>query len=156
MVWWIWLIAGLLLLILELLTPGGFYVFFFGISAILVGIFAGLTGVMTTWVQLLLFSILAVVTALLFRRRLLERFQRSKGSINSLVGEPGAAAPIDSLVGETATALDEIPAGAIGRAELRGTAWAARNIGDSTLTRAQRCRVARLEGFTICVLKETR
>ena len=36
---------------------------------------------------------------------------------------------VDSLVGETAVAQQDIPAGEIGRVELRGTSWSARNRG---------------------------
>ena len=36
--WWIWILFGLLLLLVELVTPGGFYILFFGIGAVIVGI----------------------------------------------------------------------------------------------------------------------
>ena len=29
MIWWLWVLLGILLLAIELLTPGGFYVIFF-------------------------------------------------------------------------------------------------------------------------------
>jgi len=35
--WWIWVLGGLVLLLAEVLTPGGFFVVFFGAGAILVG-----------------------------------------------------------------------------------------------------------------------
>jgi inner membrane protein len=41
MAWWIWIVLGLVLLLGEMLTPGGFYILFFGIGAIIVGILAG-------------------------------------------------------------------------------------------------------------------
>ena len=37
MAWWIWVLGGLVLLLAEVLTPGGFFVVFFGAGAILVG-----------------------------------------------------------------------------------------------------------------------
>ena len=33
MIWWLWVLLGILLLAIELLTPGGFYVIFFGIAS---------------------------------------------------------------------------------------------------------------------------
>ena len=38
---------------------------------------------------------------------------------------------VDSLVGEIAMPLDDIVPGAVGRAELRGTVWSARNAARS-------------------------
>ena len=37
MIWWYWMVLGLLLLGLELATPGGFFLLFFGVGALLVG-----------------------------------------------------------------------------------------------------------------------
>ncbi len=37
MIWWYWVVLGLLLTGLELATPGGFFVIFFGVGALLVG-----------------------------------------------------------------------------------------------------------------------
>ena len=36
--WWLWIVLGIVLLAGEILTPGGFYIFFFGASAICVGL----------------------------------------------------------------------------------------------------------------------
>jgi membrane protein implicated in regulation of membrane protease activity len=145
MAWWMWLVLGLLLLVCELLTPGGLYLFFLGLSALGVGALVGLIESIPLWSQWLLFSVLSLVAALFFRRPLLDRIRRLSRS-----------KAVDSLVGEIATALEDIPVDAIGKAELRGTAWNALNIGDSPLVRAQRCRVERLEGLTLHVRKESK
>ena len=61
MTWWMWMILGLLLLVAELATPGGFYVIFFGASAIVVG-FLSLMGVPgPQWFQWLLFTGLSIL-----------------------------------------------------------------------------------------------
>jgi membrane protein implicated in regulation of membrane protease activity len=89
-----------------------------------------------------LFSILSVLTLWLFRERLL-RLTQGEHRDN-----------VDSLVGETAVATEEIHLNAVGKAELRGTSWNARNVGDKSLIRGQRCIVERVEGLTICVRAE--
>ena len=38
MLWWAWLLVGFLLVAAELLTPGGFYLLFFGLGGIAVGL----------------------------------------------------------------------------------------------------------------------
>jgi membrane protein implicated in regulation of membrane protease activity len=66
----------------------------------------------------------------------------------------GRPQEVDSLVGETALAIDDIQVGQIGKAELRGTSWNARNVSENTLNRGQRCKVERVEGLTLCIRGE--
>jgi hypothetical protein len=142
MEWWIWLLAGLVLLLAELVTPGGFYIFFFGLGALIVGVLAGFGLAGPPWLQFLLFPGFAVLTLWLFRERLLE-----------LTRAPSADA-VDSLIGETAVAQEEISVKGIGKVEMRGTSWNARNLGESPLARGARCKVERVEGLTIFVRAE--
>ena len=50
--WWHWLVLGLLLVLAELAASGGFYIIFFGIGALVVGLLAsaGLAG--PVWMQI--------------------------------------------------------------------------------------------------------
>ena len=116
MEWWHWLVLGLVLVALEMAASGGFYVIFFGIAALAIGglHMLGLAG--PAWFQFLLFSVLSVASLVLFRSPLMKWLQLDK---------PGR--DVDSLVGEVAMPLDDIVPGAVGRAELRGTVWSARN-----------------------------
>lgn len=140
MSWWAWLIIGLALFALEAVTPGGFFVLFFGVGAVFAGL-AELAGVAQSFLsQGLIFVAVSVVALLLFRKPLLERFQRSVPQTQ-----------VDTLVGETAKALQDIAPGEMGTAELRGTSWSAQNIGASIIARAARCRVERVEGLTLQV-----
>src|SRR5262252_6009890 len=98
MEWWIWIVLGCVLLVLEMATPGGFYFVFFGASALIVGVLS-LVGITSTpWVEWVLFSIFAIGGTALFRRRLLARF----GVPRPPTGE------VDTLVGEVATTLEGI------------------------------------------------
>ena len=56
MIWWYWMLVGLVLLGAEMVTPGGFYILFFGLAALVVGTAAGVGHVQTEWLQWLLFS----------------------------------------------------------------------------------------------------
>ena len=140
MTWWAWLVLGLMLFLLETASFGGFYLIFFGAGATLVGLLS-LLGLELpfAWAGLR-FVVVSVLVMLLFRKPLLARFQR---------GMPQGR--VDSMVGETAKALDEIPAGAIGKAELRGSSWTAHNVGDTPIARSSRCCVERVEGLTLYV-----
>jgi membrane protein implicated in regulation of membrane protease activity len=140
MAWWLWLLAGIALLGVEVLTPGGFYVMFFGVGALVVGLLVGLQAGGPPWVQWLVFSGVSVASLLLFRGRLLARFQTA-----------GRTAPMDTLEGELAIPMDDLAPGVVGKAELRGTSWTAQNADDRPLAKGQRCRVVRVEGLTLFI-----
>ncbi|HJR61796.1 MAG TPA: NfeD family protein [Vicinamibacterales bacterium] len=136
--WWHWLVLGLVLVALELAASGGFYVIFFGIAALAIGALRLLDLAGPPWMQILLFILISVGALLFFRRPMLRWLQLD-----------AAAGDVDSLVGETATALDEIQPGGIGRAELRGTVWTARNRAAVALRKGQRCTVVSVDRLTI-------
>ena len=141
--WWHWLVLGLLLAGAELATPGGFYLIFFGLAAIAVGLLAavGLAGPLP--LQIVLFAVLALVSLALFRSRLLKWLQANPQSRD-----------VDSLIGEIAVASEDIAAGAIGKVELRGSAWSARNGSSVALKRGTRTRVLRVDGLLLTIEPE--
>jgi hypothetical protein len=136
--WWMWLVAGVVLLMAEMATPGGFYVIFFGVGAIVVGLLAaaGLAGPL--WLQLFLFALLSVGALVLFRRRMIEAFRT-----------PGKE--VDTMVGEAGTLLSDLVAGEIGKLELRGTVWNARLSGGPAIEKGQRCIVERVDGLLLWI-----
>jgi len=140
MIWWYWLVLGLVLVAAEMAGSGGFYIIFFGVAAIVVAFIAGTGIAEPAWIQWLSFSVLSVVSLLLFRNPLMRTLNLGGGSPD-----------IDTLEGETGTALDDMGAGAIGRVELRGTAWSARNASSVPLARGHRCVVVRTERLTLFV-----
>jgi membrane protein implicated in regulation of membrane protease activity len=136
MAWWIWLVAGIVILLGELLTPGGFYLIFFGAGAVVTAL-AAAVGLEGPGRQGVCFLLLSLAALLLFRQPLLRRLRR---------GHPLLP---DELTGEVAVARGEIAVHAVGQAELRGTVWSARNAGDRPLAAGERCRVKRVDGLTI-------
>lgn len=144
MIWWHWLLLGLLLLGAEMMTPGGFYILFFGLAALLVGAIAWLELVPGESMQWLLFSGIAIASLLLFRGPLLTRINASE------VKHPD----VDSMMGEIAIPIDTLGAGAIGKVELRGTTWSARNTGPSPLIKGQRSKVTGMDGLTLLITGE--
>ncbi len=144
MQWWHWVILGIVLLGYELVTPGGFYVLFFGAAALALGALVGLGLAIPASLEWLLFSVFSIASLVLFRGPLLRRIR---------LRETGGA-PVDSMIGEIATPVDEIAPGAVGRVELRGSSWSARNSGAAAIASGQRCRVLRVDGLQLWIEAE--
>src|SRR5688500_18400603 len=97
MAWWMWMVLGVVLAAIELATPGGFFVIFFGIAALIVGALdlLGLAG--REWLQWLLFPLIALVALRLFRQPLIGRLAGDNGADN-----------VDTLIGTVAIARGDI------------------------------------------------
>ena len=144
MIWWLWLVLGLALVGLEMLTPGGFFVIFFGAAAILIGFLGGVGAAGPPWMQWLFFSVLSVASLAFFRKPLMRRFRLSEN----------ASPAVDSIVGEACVVLEPPAADGYGKVELRGATWTARSVDGAALSRGQRCRVERVDGLTLLIRAE--
>lgn len=144
MTWWLWAFLGLILLGVEITTPGGFYILFFGLSALVVAALAGFELVGSEWIQWLLFSVMSVASLFIFRGPLLSLIKS-----HETVGPP-----IDTMVGEIAIPMENLAPGSTGKAECRGTAWTAHNPGPTGLLKGQRSLVERVEGLALWLKSE--
>ena len=139
MAWWIWIGAGIVLALIELLAGGELWLLFAGVAAIVVGLLAGV-GMTDLAAQFLVFSVLAV-SAFFVRRRLTRPADNGKVGSESLVGELGPA---------TSTILPATP----GNAEFRGSSWPARSATGHAIEAGTVVRVVRMEGITLFVEPE--
>lgn len=144
MIWWLWIFLGLVLLGVEMMMPGGFYMLFIGLAALTVGALAGLHLVGEAWVQWLLFSVLSLGSLLVFREPL-RRLTQLRSPTDDVA---------NGVVGELALVQEDLAPGAFGKAELRGTVWSAKNAGPSLLKKGARGRVARVDGLTLWLQSE--
>jgi membrane protein implicated in regulation of membrane protease activity len=116
---------------------------FFGVGARAAGLVVAIVEIAPAW-QWLLFTAVSVTTLLAFRRPLVD-YMRA-----------GAAtrAPVDALTSEIALAAEDIAPQAVGQAELRGSAWSARNTGTVLIAKGQRCRIDRVDGLVLWIRAE--
>lgn len=148
MLWWHWSILGLSLIGVEILTLGGlgnFYFLFFGVAALMV---SGLTWsglIEAAWLQWFLFAILGIISLLVMKTPL-----QNKGNLTRKDGPP-----VDSMVGEIATVLEPLEPQSIGKVELRGSTWTARNAGDNLLEKDTTARIVRVDGLTLWIQAES-
>jgi membrane protein implicated in regulation of membrane protease activity len=143
LIWWQWIVFGIVLLFAESATPGTLYFLFFGVSATIVGGLTGLGIAPQPWLQWLLFPVLAIIALGVLRNPLRARLQLKSPN-----------RPVDSLVGQVAVVLNEVAVGGVGKVELRGTGWSARTTGGAALREGQRAVVEKVDGLTLWVRPE--
>ena len=85
---------------------------------------------------------LTVTFLMIFRGRLQARFQMPPPP------------DIDSFVGKLAVVQERLAPGSVGRVEVRGASWSARNTSAVTLDPGQRARVASVDGLLLAVVPE--
>jgi membrane protein implicated in regulation of membrane protease activity len=143
MPWWVWMLLGMALLLAELVLPTDFFLFFFGVAALLVGIVVGSGLAGPAWLPWMLFAVLAIASLVVLRRPLRERLARGATSSGR-----------DRLIGEVARLVGDLRPGDVGKAELRGTIWSVRSREAGTIAAGRRARVERVEGLTLWVVPE--
>src|SRR5262245_24542211 len=143
MLWYHWLLIGVVLVALEMAASGGFYIIFFGVAAIIIALLALADLAGPLWFQFFLFSVLSVASLLFFRNPIMRQLNLT-----------GGAADLDTLAGQTCSVLEPMAPGGSGRVELRGTSWMARNLGTTALSSGARCTVVRSERLTLLVKAE--
>lgn len=138
MSWWIWVVIGFLLLAVEFASTT-LHLGLFAVGAFVVAIVVGAGADLPLWAQIVLFTIASLLSFFFLRPMLMRKLRLDEKKV------------VDSLVGEQAMALEDIAVGGDGRAEMRGTTWGARNIGETALIRGQRCIVTAVEGLVLHV-----
>ena len=138
MEWWLWLAGGLALVVAELVTPSGFFIIFFGLGALTVGVLAAL-GVVT--------SAAAAVAAVQRAVRRLPRccLPRPPASPRSRFRRRRTSIRWSACWRSSRSGC----ARRVGRVEVRGAMWSARNTSAVTLDAGQRARVAAVDGLTL-------
>jgi membrane protein implicated in regulation of membrane protease activity len=138
MSWWIWVVIGFLLLCVEFASTT-MHIGLFAVGAFVTAVVVGIGVDVPLWGQILIFTITSLLSFFFIRPALMKRLRLDEKKV------------VDSLVGEQAVALEDIGVNGNGRAEMRGTTWSARNIGETALIRGQRCIVAAVEGLVLHV-----
>lgn len=138
----LWLAAGIILIILELVSTT-FVVLFFGIAALCVALVASL-GVESLSVQLALFAVLGAAGIVLFRKKVGAAFA-ARGEQDKFSGMQNKRIILDH----------DVPAG--GRASVlhQGTTWTAINEGSTDLKSGSTVMIVRVDGVKLVVAPES-
>lgn len=144
MEWWYWVVGGVLLALLELVIPA-FFVLWFGLGALLVGLLMLATGALSLTTQLLVWGLASLaMMALWFRVFRRDRHKTLVGTADGAVlGEIGL------LVG----AVEPFQRGRVRfqRPILGAEEWAC--VAETAIAAGERVRVVSVEGSFIKVAK---
>jgi regulator of protease activity HflC (stomatin/prohibitin superfamily)/membrane protein implicated in regulation of membrane protease activity len=104
----------------------------------------GLAGIqLPEWVQWLVFSGLAIVAMLGFRRRLYEMIRGRGGKVDERL-----------TVGDRVVIPARLEPGQSGRVDYRGSSWSARNTGSQAIEAGREAVIAAVDGLTLHVKAE--
>ena len=145
MQWWFWLIAGVVLIVLEFPIPG-FVIFFFGVSALICGgVLLLFPGLPLVW-QVLIFAVGGGALALLSRRLAPGIFRggssRDDGDIDG-----------DEVAGAVCVCDEAIVPGIPGKVEFRGSLWNAE--ADEPVEKGAVCTVVSRKNLTLKVRRQS-
>ena len=137
----IWVIAGLLLILLEFAIPG-FIIFFFGAGALLIALLQWLVPAPLAW-QLIAWA--ALSAALLFGCR----YFMPQVFCGTAAKKPVDADEQFTEEGENAVVVEAAAAGAYGKVEFQGSLWQARF--ETEHAAGDRVTVVRRENLTLYI-----
>ncbi len=135
----VWMIVGVLMLIIEVLSTS-FYSMFFGAGALITALFVYLGLLDDTSSQLLVFCFSSIVSVVLFRKKFKELFLKGQSSYSEFVGDQ-------------ARVSEEIPAGGEGKVMYRGAEWMAFSNEQGNLFPDEKVVIKKIEGIRLFVAK---
>ena len=142
MQWWIWLVFGVALILLELVLPT-FFILWFGIGAVLVSLIALLAPNLQLDMQVLLWVLFSSATTVLW----FKLFRRKKADVrwtaDSVIGEVGL---LTASVSEFQKGRVRFQKPILGNEE-----WTC--IADSDIAAGERVRLTAIEGNTARVVR---
>ena len=139
---WIWMYAGAILMLMEILTPG-FVMFFFGLSAATVGLIRlALEGSFTPTWQLIAFSAFSIIYLVFLRRWV-------KGVFSGRTEQAGTDFE-NEYVGRVGRIVAAIEPPLAGRVEIGDAEWTA--VADAPVAAGANVKVVAQENLTMRVV----
>ncbi|HNY26730.1 MAG TPA: NfeD family protein [Candidatus Sumerlaeota bacterium] len=138
--WHLWVIAGIILLILEVFTPG-FVMVVFGLGCFVTALFAGYDCSVT--LQLVVFVVACATLMFSIRPLVLKTLQRNTPKYNTNA---------DALIGQTGCVIEAIhPASRTGRVKIGGEDWRAVTVDESDIEAGQKVLIKGIDGNKVVV-----
>lgn len=141
-VFWYWLVAAVVMIILEMVLPLAYFLWM-GISAFIVGLLLFAMPAIPLLIQVIIFGVLSVVTLVLYKKH-----QKSNPTVND---EPNLNRRGEQYVGRIFT-LEEPIVNGVGKVKVDDSTWKVRG---SDMPVGMKVRVMSVEGTVFNVESET-
>lgn len=142
MQWWIWLVFGLGLIVLELMLPT-FFILWFGIGAVLVSLIAYVAPGLQLDMQVLLWVVFSSITTVLWFKVFRKKTPDNRWTADSVIGEVGM---LTASVSEFQKGRVRFQKPVLGNEE-----WTC--VADSQILSGERVRITAIEGNTARVAR---
>lgn len=139
--WLMWVLAGILCLILELMN-GDFFIMCFAIGCVVSAVTSAFTDSLT--VQIIVFAIITLLCLFFVRPVALRYFHR---------GEDTRVSNADALIGRKAVVADAIPADGYGYVKVDGDEWRAKSADGSAIASGSDVRIVKMESIIVTVVR---
>lgn len=142
MQWWIWLVFGLGLIVLELMLPT-FFILWFGIGAVLVSLIAYVAPGLQLDMQVLLWVVFSSITTVLWFKVFRKKTPDNRWTADSVIGEVGM---LTASVSEFQKGRVRFQKPVLGNEE-----WTC--MADTQILSGERVRITAIEGNTARVAR---
>ena len=137
--WYVWLILFLVFLGLEIMTTGVFFFLCFSTGALFAMLFSLLGASFQT--ELVVFCAVSLASILLIRPLFKKYIAKQKTQTN-----------VDSLIGATATVIEQIKVNAIGKVKIEGEVWLA--VSKEDIAKDETVIIESVDGTKLVVKKK--
>jgi membrane protein implicated in regulation of membrane protease activity len=136
----IWMIIGLLMLVAELVSVVLVFIFF-AVGGLLTALLAAMGLLPSLEYQIIAFSVISVVTLILFRKHAQKLLRAKRGKQEEY----------NEFVGETAMVIRDIPSNGSGKIYYRGAEWSATSNNHNLIEAGSKVIIQRAEGIVLIV-----
>ncbi len=135
----IWLIVGLVMLVIELISVLLVFIFF-SIGALVTALLASLGVLPNLELQIISFSVLSLLSMVLLRKH-----------AKQLLEKRGKNSEYTEFVGETAMVIKDILPNTEGKIYYRGAEWKAVSLTEETITAGSKVEIIETQGIVLVV-----
>jgi membrane protein implicated in regulation of membrane protease activity len=140
-----WFVLGFVFMILEIVTPGVFFLFF-GLGAWLTLVIFAIFPGCPVWFLWVIFIVTSVASLVLLRQKVVILLAQRKVRKTDSLSEPMVA---ERFIGKEVEVLADILPGKPGTVEFNGTRWQAKS--DAPLNTGARAKVIAVDDLTLVV-----
>jgi membrane protein implicated in regulation of membrane protease activity len=137
-----WFVMGFVLLIMEILTPGVFFLFF-GVGAWVVLLILAFLP-LATWLQWVVFIVTSIFFLIFLREHVVKLFAQKSAPKTDSLSEPMVS---ERYLGKDVDVITDIVPGRTGTVEFNGTHWQGKS--DTPITKGSRARIIKMDELTL-------